>query len=155
MARTASSRTTATEPSSAAFSDQERAAMHEVVAEAKRARTRTTAAEKAAGDLADTIARIEGFEEPDRSIAGRIHELATAQGLAPRLWYGMPAWTRGGKLVLFFKDRAKFSSRYATLGFEESAALDDGAMWATSFALAEPTEADWDRIAELVARAAG
>lgn len=155
MAPNASSKTKATEPASAAFSAEERAAMQEVVAEAKKARTRTTAAEKAAGILADALEKIDGFEEPDRSIARRLHELATAQGLAARLWYGMPAWTQEGKMVLFFKDRAKFGSRYATLGFEEAAALDDGAMWATSFALTEPTEADWERIAELIRKAAG
>lgn len=147
----------ATGAPSSAFSAEERAAMKEHAAEVKKARGRQSAADKAAGDLADTVAKIESFEEPDRSIARRLHALVaeTAPELAPKLWYGMPSYARDGKVVLFFKDRKKFGSRYATLGFEETAALDDGAMWVTSVALTEPGEDDWARIGKLVRKAAG
>ena len=86
----------------------------------------------------------------------RARELeAAAPGLAPRLWYGMPAYARDGKVVCFFQDAAKFKSRYATLGFSDKAMLDDGEMWPTSFALKKLTAAEEKRIVELVKRAVG
>jgi uncharacterized protein YdhG (YjbR/CyaY superfamily) len=92
---------------------------------------------------------------PDRAMAERLHELisAAAPGLAPKTWYGMPAYARDGKLVCFFKAAAKFNSRYATFGFEEEARIDDGSMWPTSYALTKLTRADEERITELVKRA--
>ncbi len=93
---------------------------------------------------------------PDRVMAERVHAIVTAAApeLAPKTWYGMPSWANGdGKIVCFFKSAAKFDSKYATLGFEEAANLDDGAMWATSFALTEITDAEATRIAELVKQA--
>jgi uncharacterized protein YdhG (YjbR/CyaY superfamily) len=95
--------------------------------------------------------------EPDRVMAERIHAIvtATAPGLTPRTWYGMPAWAKGDKLICFFKAADKFKSRYATFGFEETAALDDGSMWATSWALTKLTAADEAKIAALVKKAAG
>jgi uncharacterized protein YdhG (YjbR/CyaY superfamily) len=88
-------------------------------------------------------------------MAERIHALvkANAPGLTPRTWYGMPAYARDGKVVCFFKSADKFKSRYATFGFEEDARLDDGAMWATSFALTELTAADAATIGALVKKA--
>jgi uncharacterized protein YdhG (YjbR/CyaY superfamily) len=88
-------------------------------------------------------------------MAERLHELisAAAPGLAPKTWYGMPAYARDGKLVCFFKAAAKFNSRYATFGFEEEARIDDGSMWPTSYALTKLTRADEERITELVKRA--
>jgi uncharacterized protein YdhG (YjbR/CyaY superfamily) len=93
--------------------------------------------------------------ESDRVMAERVHAVVTAHAptLAPRLWYGMPAYARDGKVVCFFQSAAKFGARYATLGFSDQATLDDGAMWATGFALTEVTPEVEERIAELVARA--
>jgi uncharacterized protein YdhG (YjbR/CyaY superfamily) len=91
----------------------------------------------------------------DRAMAERIHALIATNAplLAPKTWYGMPAYARDGKVVCFFKAAAKFDSRYATFGFDEAAHLDDGAMWPTSFALTELTRADEERIADLLKRA--
>jgi uncharacterized protein YdhG (YjbR/CyaY superfamily) len=112
------------------FSAEEKAAMKERAAELKASKN----AEEAERDV---LAKIAEMPKPDRVIAERIHALvkATAPGLAPSSWYGMPAYKRDGKVVVFFKSAAKFNSRYATLGFEESANLDKGAMWPTSYAL--------------------
>ena len=95
------------------------------------------------------------MKEPDRVLAERLHAIvgATAPALLPKTWYGMPAYAKAGKVVCFFKSAEKFNSRYATLGFEEAAHLDDGAMWPTSFALTELTAADEARIGELVRKA--
>jgi uncharacterized protein YdhG (YjbR/CyaY superfamily) len=103
----------------------------------------------------DVLAKIAEMPESDRVMAERIHALvkANAPGLTPRTWYGMPAYARDGKVVCFFKSADKFKSRYATFGFEEDARLDDGAMWATSFALTELTAADAATIGALVKKA--
>jgi uncharacterized protein YdhG (YjbR/CyaY superfamily) len=95
------------------------------------------------------------MKEPDRAMAERIHAIieATAPALWPKTWYGMPAYAKDGKVVCFFKSAEKFKSRYATLGFEEAANLDEGAMWPTSFALPRLTTADERRIAALVKKA--
>jgi uncharacterized protein YdhG (YjbR/CyaY superfamily) len=94
--------------------------------------------------------------EPDRVMAERIHALVKENGpdLKAKLWYGMPAYAKDGKLVCFFKAAAKFQSRYATFGFEEASNLDDGSMWPTSYALTKLTAADEKKIAELVRKAA-
>ena len=91
----------------------------------------------------------------DREMAERIHAIvkATAPGLEPKTWYGMPAWAKDGKVICFFKAADKFKSRYATLGFEEAANLDDGSMWATSWALTKLTPAGEKEIAQLVKKA--
>jgi uncharacterized protein YdhG (YjbR/CyaY superfamily) len=93
--------------------------------------------------------------EPDRSMATRLHAIvaATAPALAPRTWYGMPAYAKDGKVVCFFQDARKFKTRYATLGFSDRAHLDDGAMWPTAFALTELTPAVEARIVALVKQA--
>lgn len=95
--------------------------------------------------------------EPDRSIAERIHAIikASAPSLSPKTWYGMPAYAKDGKVVCFFTPASKFNARYATLGFNDAANLDEGNMWPTSFALKELTPAEEARIAALVKKAVG
>ena len=103
----------------------------------------------------DLLAKIAALPQPDRALAERLHAIikAAAPSLAPKTWYGMPAYAKDDKVVCFFKSAGKFKSRYATLGFEEAANLDDGAMWPTSYALTELTAADEKKIARLVKKA--
>ncbi|HEY1330924.1 MAG TPA: DUF1801 domain-containing protein [Actinomycetota bacterium] len=131
------------------FSSGERAAMKELVRERKAAQTKEEAER-------DVLAKIAEMPKSDRVLAERIHALvqANAPDLAARTWYGMPAYTKDGKVVCFFKAAEKFKSRYATFGFEDAANLDDGAMWPTSYALTEMTAADEKKIAALVKKAA-
>ncbi len=133
------------------FSAEERAAMKEYAQERKAATRSGPRADKADGE-ADVLAKIAEMAEPDRAMAERVHAIirAVAPGLAPRLWYGMPAYARDGNVVCFFQDARKFKTRYATLGFSDKANLDDGTMWPTTYALLELTPADEARIAELV-----
>jgi uncharacterized protein YdhG (YjbR/CyaY superfamily) len=141
-----------TDTKSKGFSADEKAAMRnraqELKAEAKAEKTR------AEGE-SDVLAAIAAMPEPDRVMAKRIHAVvkAAAPALMAKTWYGMPAYARDGKLVCFFKAADKFKSRYATFGFEEDAHLDDGSMWATSWALTKLTTADEARIGELVKKA--
>ena len=130
------------------FSADERAAMKERARELKAQKSR------AAGE-SDLLASIAEMPKPDRAIAERIHAIvtATAPDLAPKTWYGMPAYANDDKVVCFFKSAHKFKERYATFGFNETAKLDDGAMWPTSFALTRLTVADEKRIAALVKKA--
>jgi uncharacterized protein YdhG (YjbR/CyaY superfamily) len=131
----------------AALSDEELAALKETVQERK--------AGKGGGEEA-VLAKIAEMPGPDRVIAQRIHEIvkASAPTLSPKTWYGMPAYANeGGKVVCFFTAADKFKSRYATFGFEEAAKLDEGAMWPTSFAVTELTDAVEDKIAALVKKA--
>ena len=102
------------------------------------------------------LAKIAEMPEPDRAMAERLHAIvkASAPGLWPKTWYGMPAYTKDGKVVCFFKSADKFKARYATFGFEETANLDEGAMWPTSFALTKLTAADEKKIGALVKKAA-
>ena len=101
------------------------------------------------------LAKIAEMPAADRAIAERIHALikASAPDLAPKTWYGQPAYAKDGKVICFFQGAAKFKTRYATLGFNDDANLDDGTMWPTAFALNELTAADEERISELVRRA--
>jgi len=101
------------------------------------------------------LAKIAEMPEPDRSMAMRLHEIikASAPVLAPKTWYGMPAYARDGKVVCYFQSAHKFNSRYATFGFDETAKLDEGAMWPTSFALKELTAAEEAVIRALVKKA--
>jgi uncharacterized protein YdhG (YjbR/CyaY superfamily) len=103
----------------------------------------------------DVLAKIAEMPGSDRVIAERIHAIvkASAPDLSPRTWYGMPAYTKDGKVVCFFKSADKFKSRYATFGFEETANLDEGAMWPTSWALTKLSAADEKKIAALVKKA--
>jgi uncharacterized protein YdhG (YjbR/CyaY superfamily) len=120
-----------------------------------RAARRGSAAERAEQERREVLDKIRSMPEPDRSRATRIHEIVTttAPELAPRLWYGMPAYAKDGKVVCFFQAASKFKTRYATLGFNDPARLDDGRMWPTAFAVVELTKAEERRIAELVRRA--
>ena len=145
-------RTTKKDEKSEGFSDEERAAMKERARELK-AEARANK-NKAEGE-SDVLAAIDAMLEPDRSMAKRLHAIikASAPALAPKLWYGMPAYARDGKIVCFFQAAQKFNTRYATLGFSDAANLDDGAMWPVEFALTEVTPAVEARIAALVKRA--
>ena len=136
------------------FSDDEREAMK---ARAKEQKDEARRGKDEAAGEADVLAKIAEMPASDRAIAERIHAIvkASAPGLAAKTWYGMPAYAKDGKLICFFKAADKFKSRYATFGFEENAALDDGSMWATSWALTELTPAHEQQIADLVKKAAG
>jgi uncharacterized protein YdhG (YjbR/CyaY superfamily) len=138
------------------FTDAERAAMVERAKEAKAEKRRVSKAEKAALAEQDLLDKIAEMPESDRVMAEHIHAIIkkTAPDLEPKTWYGMPAYANAdGKIVCFFQAAAKFGARYATFGFNDTATLDDGAMWPTSFALTEVTEAVEKRIAELVKQA--
>jgi len=117
-------------------------------------RVRELKASKADGENA-VVAKIAEMPEPDRAIGKRLHAIikASAPGLSPKTWYGMPAYAKDGKVVCFFQSAAKFKSRYATFGFSDEANLDEGAMWPTSFALRELTATEEARIGALVKRA--
>jgi uncharacterized protein YdhG (YjbR/CyaY superfamily) len=145
---------TATGKTANGFTDDERAAMRERARELK---TEARADKKHAQGESDVLAKIAEMPEQDRAMATRIHEIvkANAPGLSPKTWYGMPAYARDGKIVCFFQSADKFKARYATLGFNDHAYLDDGAMWPTSFALKELTPSGEARISGLVKKAAG
>ncbi len=134
------------------FTAEEKAAMKERARELK-AEARANQ-DRAQGE-SDLLARIAEMPEADRVLAERIHAIVTenAPGLMPKTWYGMPAYARDGKVVCFFQSAAKFDARYATFGFNDTAHLDDGAMWPTSFALKALTPAVEERIAALVKKA--
>ncbi len=140
--------TTAATTKSKGFTTEERAAMKE------RARELKAEARRADGEKA-LRAKIAEMPEPDRAMADRLHAIvkASAPALAPKTWYGMPAYAKDGKVVCYFQSAEKFRSRYATFGFNDTATLDDGNMWATSFALKELTAAEEARIAALVKKA--
>jgi uncharacterized protein YdhG (YjbR/CyaY superfamily) len=136
------------------FTDEERAAMKERAKELKAPARRGARADQADGE-SEVLAKIAEMTEPDRAMAERIHAVvkASAPDLSPRTWYGMPAYAKDGRVVCFFQPAQKFKSRYATLGFNDGANLDDGTMWPTSFALTKLTKADEKRIAALVKKA--
>ncbi|HEY0755702.1 MAG TPA: DUF1801 domain-containing protein [Ktedonobacteraceae bacterium] len=137
---------------SRSFTDEERAAMKE---RAKELKAEERANKNKAEGEGDVLARIAEMPEPERSMAMRLHEIikASAPILAPKTWYGMPAYARDGKVVCFFQCAQKFNTRYATLGFSDTANLDEGGMWPTSFALTELTAAEEARISVLVKKA--
>ena len=136
--------------SPAKFTAEERAAMRERAKELKAEKNRAEAE-------ADVLAKIAEMPDSDRVMAERIHAMVkkTAPNLSARTWYGMPAYANeAGKIVCFFQSADKFKARYATFGFNDSAKLDDGAMWPTAFALKKLTAADEKRLAALVKQAA-
>lgn len=138
------------------FTEAERAAMVERARETKAEKRRLSKEEKAALAEKEVLDKIAEMPESDRVMAERIHAIVreTAPELAPKTWYGMPAYAnRNGKIVCFFQSSAKFGARYATFGFNEDAHLDDGNMWPTAFALTKLTEAEEARIAEHVQKA--
>jgi uncharacterized protein YdhG (YjbR/CyaY superfamily) len=140
--------TTANNKKSKGFTAEERAAMKE------RAKELKAEADKADGESA-VLAKIAEMPKPDRAMAKRLHAIikASAPGLTPRTWYGMPAYAKDGKVVCFFQSAQKFKSRYATFGFSDEANLDKGAMWPVAFALKELTAAEEARIGALVKKA--
>ena len=146
--------TTTTEKTYDGFTDEERAAMKERGRELKSAARRGSRA-AAADTEGDVLAKIAEMAEPDRAMAERLHAIikASAPALSPRLWYGMPAYARDGKVVCFFQSAQKFKERYATFGFSDQANLDEGSMWPTSYALTELTADVEARIGALVKRA--
>ena len=134
----------------AGFSAEERAAMRERLKE-ERAGQKGVEAER------EVLAKIAEMEPADRVLAQRLHEIirAAAPALAPRTWYGMPAYAKDGKILCYFRDAKKFKTRYALFGFSDQAKLDDGEMWPTDFALTEITPEVERRIMELLGRALG
>jgi uncharacterized protein YdhG (YjbR/CyaY superfamily) len=142
--------TTAAGKASKIFTDEERAAMREHAQEMKRA-----ASSGNTDDESAVLDKIAAMTERDRTMAERLHAIikASAPGLSSRLWYGMPAYAKDGKVVCFFQDAQKFKTRYGTFGFSDKATLDEGHMWPTAFALKELTAADEARIGALVKKA--
>jgi uncharacterized protein YdhG (YjbR/CyaY superfamily) len=131
-----------------AFTDEERAAIKERVRETK------AAADKADGESA-VLAKIAEMREPDRAMGKRLHAVikASAPSLSPKLWYGMPAYAKDGKVVCFFQPAEKFKTRYATFGFSDEAHLDEGTMWPNAFAVTKLTAADEARVGALLKKA--
>jgi uncharacterized protein YdhG (YjbR/CyaY superfamily) len=144
--------TTTIDKRSKGFTDVERAAMKERAQELK---SEARANKKKAEGESDVLAKIAEMPEPDRAMGKRLHEIikASAPALSPKTWYGMPAYAKDGKVVCFFQSAQKFNSRYATFSFSDAANLDEGAMWATSFALKELTATEEAKISALVKRA--
>jgi len=135
------------------WTDEERAAMQEHAAELKRAGGKGAA--KAADELQACLDKIAEMPEPDRVLAERIHAIVTesAPELTARTWYGMPAYALDGKVLCWFKPAEKFKARYATMGFSDVAALDDGNVWPTEYAITELTASDEKAIRALVTKA--
>jgi uncharacterized protein YdhG (YjbR/CyaY superfamily) len=144
--------TTKPTKSAPVFTDEERDAMKERAKEQKAAARRGRAAEDGERDVLEKIAEM---PPADRAMAERVHAIvkASAPELAPKTWYGQPAYAKDGKVVCFFQAAAKFKTRYATLGFSEDANLEEGTMWPTAFALTKLTAADEARIEALVKKA--
>jgi uncharacterized protein YdhG (YjbR/CyaY superfamily) len=146
--------TTAKNKTYEGFSEEERDAMKQRAQELKAAGRRGSRADKADGE-SEVLAKIAEMQEPDRILGERLHALikASAPDLMPRLWYGMPAYAKGGKIVCHFQPAQKFKTRYATLGFSDAANLDEGAMWPIYYALTGLTDAEEARIGALVQKA--
>ncbi|WP_378740461.1 iron chaperone [Nocardia brasiliensis] len=145
---------TAKNKSSVGFTAEELAAMKEHAQELKTAARRGPRAAKADGER-DVLAKIAEMSDSDRTMAERLHAIikANAPELSPKLWYGMPAYAKDGKVLCFFQSAEKFKARYATFGFNDIANLDDGTLWPTAFALTALTADDEARIGELVKKA--
>jgi uncharacterized protein YdhG (YjbR/CyaY superfamily) len=145
---------TATEKglSASGFSDAERAAMKERAEELK---ATGRGGKKKSEDANALLAKIAEMPQPDRTLAERIHAIITsvAPELSPKTWYGMPAYAKDGKIVCFFQPAQKFDARYATLGFNDPANLDEGTMWPTAYAVTDLSDADVKRIKQLIKRA--
>jgi uncharacterized protein YdhG (YjbR/CyaY superfamily) len=149
-------KTTAARNSAKVWTEEERAAMQESARERKVASRRSPGDERAEGER-DLLGKIAEMPKADRDLAERIHELVTtaAPSLAPKTYYGMPAYAKDGKVICFFQAASKFKVRYATFGFQPDARLDDGAMWPVAFAVTRLTAADEARISSLVKKAVG
>ncbi|MCB0178653.1 MAG: DUF1801 domain-containing protein [Anaerolineae bacterium] len=144
--------TVANNKKSEGFTDEERAAMKE---RSKELKAEARAKKKKADGESDVLAKIAEMPEPDRVMAERLHAIikANAPVLSPKTWYGMPAYAQDGKVVCFFQSAQKFNTRYATLGFSDTANLDEGDMWPVAFALKGLTATEEARIVELVKKA--
>ncbi|NUS08834.1 MAG: DUF1801 domain-containing protein [Nonomuraea sp.] len=138
------------------FTEEERSAMKERSKELKATARRGSRSAKADGE-GEVLAKLAEMSDADRATGERLHAIITANApaLTPKLWYGMPAYARDGKIVCFFQPSTKFKTRYSTLGFNDGALLDDGTMWPSAYALTTLTAEDEARIADLVKRAAG
>jgi uncharacterized protein YdhG (YjbR/CyaY superfamily) len=136
------------------FTDDELAAMKERAKELKTSAGRGSRPSKADGE-SEVLEKIAEMQEPDRVLAERLHAVikASAPGISPTTWYGMPAYAKDGKVICFFQPAQKFKTRYATLGFSDKANLDEGAMWPNAYALTELTAADEARIGALMKKA--
>ena len=145
--------TTTINKKSQGFTDEEKAAMK---ARAQELKAEARANKNKADGESDVLAKIAEMPEPERAMAKRLHAIikASAPTLSPKTWYGMPAYAREGKIICFFQPAQKFNARYATLGFNDTANLDEGAMWPTAFALKELTATEGARISALVKKAA-
>lgn len=148
--------TTAHKKEPQGFTAEERDAMKERAKEAKAEARRGAKEDKAEGER-EVLEKIAALQEPERSLATRLHALikTAAPDLAPRTWYGMPAYAKEGKVLCFFQSAQKFKTRYATLGFSDTAKLDDGSLWPVAFALKELSAAEEARIVALVKKAVG
>ncbi len=144
----------ADDSTSVSFTDEEKAAMKEYAQELKTAARRGSKATREDGE-SDLLAKIAEMSEPDRSLAERVHHIvtATAPELAPRTWYGMPAYSKDGNVLCFFQPAQKFKARYSTLGFSDKANLDEGNMWPNSYALTDMSDAVEARIVALIKQA--
>ena len=150
MSNTQKSVRSSTAKASKVLTDEEQAAMRELVQERRRTRSGTADGES------DVLAKIAEMPEPDRATAERLHTIikASAPALSPRTWYGMPAYAKDGNVVCFIQSAQKFKTRYTTLGFSDKANLDEGDMWPTSYALKRLTADLEEKIGKLVKRAA-
>ncbi|MDI2130832.1 iron chaperone [Yinghuangia seranimata] len=144
-----------TGPAFDGFTPEERAAMKEHARELKAASRRASKADKAAEAEREVLAKIAEMQDSDRIMAERIHALVkdNAPELAPKTWYGMPAYAKDGKVVCFFQSAEKFNARYATFGFSDQATLDEGTMWPAAFALTKLTPADEAVLATIIKKA--
>ena len=151
---TRTTKSTTSTRSTSGFSEAEKAAMKERAAEV---RASGKGGKRKADDLEAVLAKISEMSQPDRGLAERIHSIVTsvAPELDPKTWYGMPAYCRDGKAIIFFKPASKFGNRYSNLGFNDGARLDDGSMWPTEYAITTLTDADAAKIEALVRKAAG
>ena len=156
VTRKSAKSTTATGKTSEGFTDEERDAMKQRARELKASARRGQRADQA-DEESTVLAKIAEMVEPDRIMAERLHAIikASAPDLSPRLWYGMPAYAKDGKVVCHFQPAQKFKTRYATLGFSDQAKLDDGAIWPVAFAVQELTADVEARIGALVKNAVG
>jgi uncharacterized protein YdhG (YjbR/CyaY superfamily) len=147
-AQKSAKRTTAANKKGSVLTDEEKSAMKELVKERKSTATKEE-------DASALLAKIAEMADSDRAMAKRVHAIvkASAPALSPKLWYGMPAYYKDGKVVCFFQDAQKFKSRYATFGFSDAANLDEGGIWPVAFALKELTAAAEARISALVRKA--
>lgn len=137
------------------FTTEERAAMKERARELREENKRSKSSSKAEAEAADVLAKIAEMPDADRVLAERVHAIVAdeAPELSPKAWYGMPGWARDGKIVFFFQGAEKFKTRYATLGFNDIAKIDDGTMWPTAFALTTLTAADEKTLRALIKKA--